>query len=230
MRQALTLVAIVALGAVALSQVGGWSYRLLRDFAIPVAGGPALTSRTDWTDEANRLHADLTAFWQAALPAYVAPELIAPLEGSRPACGTGPPTDIALYCPKEARIELNRIGFNGISRRAPVGLNHLAVAYVMAHLTGLHVQTQGAGTAGEAPDDAVAACLAGYWLRHGTAAYGTISSRDLSRAVRSATLGGSAHDAPSGASVPALREPPTGERRAWIVRGFRADAFGACAR
>ncbi len=223
------------------SQAMSWFSMLQRDFGIPIQGKPHLTSHDGWRSETQVLLRDTTTFWRDILAkdglAYSPPKLVAPLEGPRDACGGPIRTESTAYCPELGQIEFNRIRFNSISRQSKAGMNHLAVAYVFAHLVGHHVQTQlGAGLAPEDLDppasrrrlELQAECLAGFWLRHGTAEYGEIAPRQLDAMMSRLHMGPDPADVPVPGVLVDFGETPKEARLEWLKRGFRADDLSVC--
>ncbi len=219
-----------------------WVQVSLRKFAIPVDGGPYLLSNDDWKSEVQTLLQDTTAFWNEVLKregvSYTPPELIANFEGKRPVCKSSYETDDVVYCKKLSRLELNRINFNGISRFAKPGLNHLAVSYIFAHLIGHHVQAQLGIALDAKTSDPVerriqielqADCFAGMWIRHALKTYGTTSEYYLGQAVSRAKL----IPQDTVVHIPGVYIENTDfakveDRIQWAQRGFRAKDFSEC--
>lgn len=225
---------------VVLPRAMGWMSVQLRDFAIPVAGGPHLTSADDWRSEVRTLSRDLSTFWRAALAeaavSFAPPEIAAGFEGRRPVCGGLVETASVVYCFEPARIELNRIRFNGISRAAAPGANHLAVAYAFARLYSRPVQSalgvalsETGAEAGRIALDLQAECLAGFWLGRAPETYGRVSELQLDRVIRSTHVGPWDREAPRpGMLFEDFWRAPVDDRVEWVMRGFRAETIAVC--
>ena len=234
-----SFIIFVILFFVGVPYVLGYLQVSFRKFSIPLQGGPYLTSADDWKTETQVLLRDTTAFWKGKLKskggAYAPPELISNFEGWREVCKSSIQSKAIVYCPEQSRIELNRIYFNGISRRAAGGLNHLAVSYVFAHLIGHHVQSQlGTSVIAKTKQQRIqielqADCLAGMWLRHATKTYGSTAEYYIGRAVEKAFVI-PAHDTPeiARALIEDMSVASKEERVKWVKRGFNAAGVGEC--
>ena len=222
----------------------GWVALQLRDFEIPVEGGPHLTTADDWRTELDVLSRDIAAFWRDTLEraslSYDPPTIVSGFEGPRPVCGGLAVTEATVFCLRSSTIHLNRIRLNGISRASNAGKNHLAIAYTVARLMGRQTQTAlGVDLAPKETADAErrlrlelqAECFAGLWLRHATQKYGPVSDQDLRSAVRAATVSAPAPGVPN----PEILEEdflrtPIEQRIEWARRGFHfAEHFLECA-
>ena len=136
--------ATVLLFFVVVSQAMNWTALQLRDFEIPVDGGPHLTTADDWRSELNVLKTDIVAFWRETLTRddipYAPPTILDGMEGPRSVCGGSVVTEATVFCLRSSTIHLNRIRFNGISRASNAGKSHLAVAYAVARLMSRQTQ------------------------------------------------------------------------------------------
>lgn len=227
---------------VACSQALKWFTLNQRDFSIPLRGDRHLTSNDAWQSQLEVLLRDMTAYWTEVLSAqgltYRAPELVAGFEGPRPVCESTLESRAPFYCPSVARVDVNRILFNGISRQAPLGMNHLAVSYAFAHLVGHHVQAvlgtpvqaiAAGGSESRRDLELQADCIAGMWLQNATSRFGPATSRDLGRVVARVHMGSvdEGRPVPDGL-VEDLDLASVEDRIASVRRGFQATSLSAC--
>lgn len=241
-RSVFSLIIFIILFFVTVPYVLSYLQITLRKFTIPVEGGPYLSSADSWKTETQLLLQDTTEFWKDKFLneglTYTPPELISNFEGARKVCKSPNKTKSIVYCYTQGRIELNRIIFNGISRRAAPGLNHLGISYIFAHLVGHHVQSQlGISLTPKATDprkhliqiELQAECFAGMWLRHATKRYGSISKYHLGRVVPYVFVIPEP-DMPEivGAFIEDTRLASEKMRIKWVRVGFNAKNISEC--
>ncbi len=240
-RIAVWLISIVVLAVFLLfPHVQRWQYLSMRDFTIPVAGGPYLRSADDWQSETSRLLSDTTAFWSRELArvgqTYPPPDPAQPFGALKRACTGQSASEAPVNCAELEQVD--GLAFNGISRQAGIGMNHLAIAYTVAHLVGHRVQAalgeleRPAGIDLDTHRHRVelqAECYAGFWLRHGTADYGTVTPLDLRRVVPKIYLGAvEARPLPDDGSVKDRDRLEGDLQVASVLRGFSAAKLDEC--
>ncbi len=134
--------------------------------------------------------------------AYQPTTLVAYTGGTQSACGLGQAAMGPFYCPSDQRIYIDPAFFNELSKRfgAP---GDFAIAYVIAHEVGHHIQNlegtldraqQAQASAGRAQGNAIqvgvelqADCYAGVWAANARDAQGSIiEAGDIEEGMRAA--------------------------------------------
>jgi uncharacterized protein len=227
----------------------------LNPLALLEGGGTAPagpTSGGDIQDEAGEFVAVVLAetedTWHALFSesgsSYQEPQLVLFSNSIRSACGFSGSATGPFYCPADSRVYLDLAFFRQLERLGATG--EFAVAYVIAHEVGHHVQRQlgilehvrgQQQRLSEADANALqvrvelqADCYAGVWA-HYADRDGLLRPGDLQDGLDAAAAVGSDHLARQ-AGRPIQPETFThgtsAERVRWFRRGFEAGAPEAC--
>ena len=162
------------------------------------------------------------------------------------ACGTGQAASGPFYCPGDQKIYLDLSFLNELQRMGASG--DFAVAYVLAHEVGHHIQTitgtsskvrqmqARAGSKAQANDLQVrmelqADCLAGIWANHTQKRTQFLERGDLEEAIRAAAAVGD--DAiMKKAGIPPRKENFTHgtseQRMQWFKKGAQSGDVNQC--
>lgn len=177
---------------------------------------------------------------------YKMPQLVVYSNSTPTACGTGQASSGPFYCPEDEKIYLDLSFLNELQRMGASG--DLAVAYVLAHEVGHHVQTmtgisdkvrqlQARSSQTEANGiqmkmELQADCLAGVWVNHTQKRTQFLEKGDIEEALQAAAAVGD-DTIMRKAGIPPRREAFTHgsskERMSWFDKGVQAGTLGSCA-
>ncbi|GAA0208151.1 neutral zinc metallopeptidase [Kangiella japonica] len=176
---------------------------------------------------------------------YPEPILVIYRDRTPTACGTGQAASGPFYCPADKKIYLDLSFLGELQRMGASG--DFAVAYVLAHEVGHHIQTvtgisskvrQAQRQTNKVGQNALqvkmelqADCLAGVWANHTQKRTQFLESGDLEEALSAAEAVGD-DTIMKRAGVPPRRENFTHgsaqERMDWFNRGANTGSFSSC--
>lgn len=218
------------------------------------AGGPpAVTSAQEEELKAfvSVVLGETEATWgeifSASGEVYPPPTLVLYRDRTPTACGTGAAASGPFYCPGDQKIYLDLSFIDQLKREfnAP---GDFAVAYVIAHEVGHHIQTltstekqvraaqQRAGSTADANAVQVAMelqadCYAGLWAHHAEQKRRILEPGDIDEAMRAAQAVGddTIMRRTQGHVVPdAFTHGSAEQRKSWFLRGFETGSYEAC--
>lgn len=176
---------------------------------------------------------------------YQAPKLVLYSGMTPTACGTGQAASGPFYCPGDQKIYLDLSFLSQLQRMGASG--DLAVAYVLAHEVGHHIQTlsgisnkvrslqsqtnQVGANAIQVKMELQADCLAGVWVNHTQKRTQFLEQGDIEEALQAASAVGD-DQIMRKAGLPPRREAFTHgsskERMSWFNKGFKTGDLAAC--
>ncbi len=176
---------------------------------------------------------------------YIAPTLVVFSDMTPTACGTGQAASGPFYCPNDQKIYLDLSFLNQLQRMGASG--DLAVAYVLAHEVGHHVQTlvgithkvreiqsrsnQREINAVQVKMELQADCLAGVWVNNTHKRIHFLQKGDIEEAMQAAAAVGDDRIMRE-AGIPPRREAFTHgssrERMNWFNKGLKNGTLSAC--
>lgn len=176
---------------------------------------------------------------------YKPPSLVVFTDMTPTACGTGQAASGPFYCPGDQKIYLDLSFLKQLQRMGASG--DLAVAYVIAHEVGHHVQTltgishkvrdlQSQSTrvganAIQVKMELQADCLAGVWIQYTQKRTQFLENGDLAEAMQAAEAVGD-DNIMRQAGIPPRREAFTHgsakDRMNWLNRGLQAKNLDDC--
>jgi len=220
--------------------------------SAPAGGAPTNTS-TAPQDEAGQFVATILAdtedtwnrLFQESGERYREPELVLFDNRVQSACGISGSATGPFYCPLDQRVFMDLAFFRQLERLGARG--EAAIAYVIAHEVGHHVQHQ-QGILEEArarqqrlPEadanalqvrvELQADCYAGVWAHHADRERGLFTRGDIQDALDAAAAVGSDHLArQSGRPVQpeSFTHGTSAQRTEWFRRGFDSGDPAAC--
>ena len=176
---------------------------------------------------------------------YKPPSLVVFTDMTPTACGTGQAASGPFYCPGDQKIYLDLSFLRQLQRMGASG--DLAVAYVIAHEVGHHVQTL-TGVSHKVRDlqsqstrvganaiqvkmELQADCLAGVWIQYTQKRTQFLENGDLAEAMQAAEAVGD-DNIMRQAGIPPRREAFTHgsakDRMNWLNRGLQAKNLDDC--
>lgn len=176
---------------------------------------------------------------------YKPPSLVVFTDMTPTACGTGQAASGPFYCPGDQKIYLDLSFLKQLQRMGASG--DLAVAYVIAHEVGHHVQTL-TGVSHKVRDlqsqstrvganaiqvkmELQADCLAGVWIQYTQKRTQFLENGDLAEAMQAAAAVGD-DNIMRQAGIPPRREAFTHgsakDRMNWLNRGLQAKNLDDC--
>lgn len=195
--------------------------------------------------------ADTEEIWASVLPdqagrPYAEPSLVLFRGQVQSACGGASAAMGPFYCPNDQKLYLDTDFFDMMAQRMGAG-GDFAVAYVIAHEVGHHVQNL-TGTLGQVNaararastadsnslsvlTELQADCYAGIWARGAQQMFGTLEEGDLQEAMRAAeAVGDDVIQANAGRTpVPdSFTHGSAAQRQEWLMRGFRSGDMAQC--
>ncbi|MDX1532199.1 MAG: neutral zinc metallopeptidase [Rhodothermales bacterium] len=211
------------------------------------AGAPAEAPRDDAGEFVSVILADTEETWHALFPqgGYREPELVLYDGTVRSACGLNSAATGPFYCPPDRRVYLDTSFFRYLQRLGAPG--DFAVAYVIAHEIGHHVQNL-QGTLQEVsqyqrqlpPADANALsvrtelqadCYAGVWAHYAEAERDLLEAGDVEEGLRAAAAVGDDHlleRAGQPVRPDAFTHGTSAQRMEWFRRGLETGDPAAC--
>ncbi|GKS70144.1 neutral zinc metallopeptidase [Nitrosomonas sp. PY1] len=183
--------------------------------------------------------------FQKAGQIYKPPSLVVFTDMTPTACGTGQAASGPFYCPGDQKIYLDLSFLEQLQRMGASG--DLAVAYVIAHEVGHHVQTL-TGVSHKVRDlqsqssriganaiqvkmELQADCLAGVWIQYTQKRTQFLEKGDLAEAMQAAEAVGD-DNIMRQAGIPPRREAFTHgsakDRMNWLNRGLQAKDLDDC--
>jgi predicted metalloprotease len=245
---------IIAVGYLLLS---GDPSLLIRQIAGGVGGGqpqhsaPAELSEQEkqLTDFVSVVLADTEDVWHGIFEqnglTYQEPILVLYTDVTPTACGAGQAAAGPFYCPGDRKLYLDLNFLGEMKRMGATG--DFALAYVIAHEVGHHVQTligtadkvrqmQARSSQVEANQIQVsmelqADCFAGVWAHHGQKQRRFLEEGDLEEAINAAAAVGDDHlQRMAGRRVvpEAFTHGSSEQRMDWLKRGLGAGDVQAC--
>ncbi|MEM7081186.1 MAG: neutral zinc metallopeptidase [Pseudomonadota bacterium] len=177
---------------------------------------------------------------------YPRPTLVLYRNTTPTACGTGKAASGPFYCPADQRVYLDLSFLNQLQRMGASG--DFALAYVVAHEVGHHVQTvtgisnrvraAQAQARSQAESNQIqvrmelqADCYAGMWARHAHEQRQVLEEGDIEEGLRAAAAVGDDHiQKMAGRRVveEAFTHGSSEERMYWFRRGLETGDVGAC--
>ncbi|NNC97349.1 MAG: zinc metallopeptidase [Gammaproteobacteria bacterium] len=185
------------------------------------------------------------AVFQKAGYRYQAPKLVLYTDMTPTACGTGQAASGPFYCPGDQKAYLDLSFLNELRRMGAQG--DFAVAYVLSHEVGHHIQTI-TGTAAKVRQyqaraskeqanamqvkmELQADCYAGIWANHTQQRTGMLEEGDLEEALNAAAAVGDDTIMKKAGRVPRKEQFTHGtsqQRMEWFARGMQSGEIGAC--
>lgn len=186
-----------------------------------------------------------TALFKQSNQRYPAPTLVVYTDKTPTSCGTGKAASGPFYCPADQQIYLDLSFLGELKRMGASG--DFAVAYVLAHEVGHHIQTitgksdkvrNAQRQSNKARQNALqvkmelqADCFAGVWANHTQQRTQFLESGDLEEALSAAEAVGD-DTIMKRAGMPPRREAFTHgsakERMHWFNQGANTGNVGAC--
>ncbi|MGI9437599.1 MAG: KPN_02809 family neutral zinc metallopeptidase [Geminicoccaceae bacterium] len=183
--------------------------------------------------------------FQQAGGTYQAPDLVLYRESTPTACGQGQAAAGPFYCPGDRKLYLDLGFLNEMKRMGAEG--DFAVAYVIAHEVGHHIQTL-VGTADKVRQmqaqsnqtqsnqiqvrmELQADCFAGVWAHHAQKQRQILEPGDIEEGIRAAASVGDDHlQRMSGRRVvpEAFTHGSSEQRMDWLKRGLQTGNVQAC--
>lgn len=220
-------------------------------------GGPApqVQPGTKPSDETGRFVSSVLAqtedVWRQIYPqqtgkAYRDPKLVLFSGGTRSGCGAAQQAMGPFYCPTDQTVYLDMGFFEDMRKRFGVK-GDFAVAYVIAHEVGHHVQNV-VGLLGQVQQaqrsvdertmnayqvrvELQADCLAGVWAHHAEKRFRILQEGDVEEAMNAAAAVGddNIQKKTQGRVVPESFTHGTSEQRMrWFTTGIRSGDMGTC--
>lgn len=201
------------------------------------------------TDFVSVVLADTEDVWKGifgrANQRYPEPNLVLYRDVTQTACGTGQAASGPFYCPGDQKLYLDLSFLNQLQRMGAGG--DFALAYVVAHEVGHHVQTvtgvsnqvrsaQARASKIESNQIQVrmelqADCYAGVWANHAHNQRGILEEGDIEEGLRAAAaVGDDAIQRSAGRRVvkESFTHGSSEERMYWLRRGLETGDISAC--
>jgi predicted metalloprotease len=189
----------------------------------------------DTEDTWNRL-------FREAGTTYREPELVLFSDRVQSACGMAGAATGPFYCPTDQRVYLDLSFFRQLQRLG--GSGDFAVAYVIAHEIGHHVQNL-EGTLAEVRQlqqrlpparanqlsvrtELQADCYAGVWAHHAEAQRDRLEAGDVREGIDAAAAVGDDNLQGPAASPDSFTHGTSAQRVEWFQRGLESGSVGAC--
>ncbi|HRX88979.1 MAG TPA: neutral zinc metallopeptidase [Steroidobacteraceae bacterium] len=177
---------------------------------------------------------------------YPAPRLVLFTEAAQSACGFASSASGPFYCPADQKVYIDLAFFRQLETEFRAG-GDFAMAYVMAHEVGHHVQTvlgiservrasqqrasQEQANQLQVRMELQADCFAGVWANHANAKRQILEPGDVEEAMRAAAAVGDdvIQKRTQGYVVPeSWTHGSAQQRQQWFVRGFESGSLQAC--
>jgi predicted metalloprotease len=208
------------------------------------------------TDESGRFISAVLAntekVWGDVLPqetgkSYPPPKLVLYSNATGTACGAGQRAAGPFYCPLDQKVYLDLGFFDDMQRRFGVKMGRFAIAYVVAHEIGHHIQNV-IGTlpkveaAQKRLDDRdsnglqvrvelQADCFAGVWAANADQRFKILEQGDVEDALRAASAVGddTLQKETQGYVVPdSFTHGSSAQRTRWFSTGLKSGQISAC--
>lgn len=185
-----------------------------------------------------------TVFKQAGYQ-YKAPKLVLYTGMTPTACGTGQAASGPFYCPGDQKVYLDLSFLNELQRMGAQG--DFAVAYVLAHEVGHHIQaltgtaakvqkyrqraSKVQGNAIQVKMELQADCYAGVWANHTQKRTQMLEQGDIQEALQAAAAVGDDTIMKKAGRTPRKEQFTHGssqERMQWFARGMDSGEIGSC--
>lgn len=185
------------------------------------------------------------AVFQKAGYQYKAPKLVLYTGMTPTACGTGQAASGPFYCPGDQKAYLDLSFLNELKRMGAEG--EFAVAYVLAHEIGHHIQTitgtsdkvrqfqarasKAQGNAMQVKMELQADCYAGVWANHTQQRTQMLEQGDIEQALAAAAAVGDDTIMKKAGRTPRKEQFTHGtsqQRMEWFARGMQSGEIGAC--
>jgi predicted metalloprotease len=228
---------------------GGYSGQVMPQSSPQAAGGPP-------SDESARFISAVLAnteqVWGAVLPqqtgkSYPQPKLVLYRNETPTACGPGQRSAGPFYCPLDQKVYLDLGFFDDMQRQFGLRMGRFAIAYVVAHEIGHHIQNvlgtlprveAAQRSAGSRDSNALqvrvelqADCFAGVWAANADQRFKIIEQGDVEDALRAAASVGddTLQKETQGYVVPDSFTHGTSEQRTrWFSTGLKSGQISAC--
>lgn len=183
--------------------------------------------------------------FQQAGVRYQPPTLVLYREATPTACGTGQAAAGPFYCPGDKKLYLDLSFLSELKRMGASG--DFALAYVIAHEVGHHIQTlegtaakvqsaraRSSRTAGNRIQVAMelqADCYAGIWAHHAQKQRNILEDGDLEEGMQAAASVGDDHlQRMAGRRVvpEAFTHGSSEQRQKWLLRGLKSGDIRQC--
>lgn len=195
--------------------------------------------------------ADTEEIWGTVLPEqagieYAEPSLVLFSGAVQSACGGASAAMGPFYCPGDQKVYLDTDFFDLMAERMGAK-GDFAVAYVVAHEIGHHVQnltgvlgevTSLRGQVSQADSNKLsvltelqADCYAGIWARQAQERFGTLEEGDLAEAMSAAEAVGDDVIQSNAGRTPmpdSFTHGSAEQRQTWLMRGFRSGDMAQC--
>ncbi len=242
--------------AIAVAFFTGDPTLLLRQVTSGLSGGQQQSAPRELSEQEKQLTefvsvvlADTEDVWkglfQRAGLTYKEPVLVLYSDQTPTACGTGQAAAGPFYCPGDHKLYLDLSFLGEMKRMGAEG--DFALAYVIAHEVGHHVQTL-AGTAKQVRQmqaqggqiesnqlqvgmELQADCFAGVWAHHAQAQRNILEPGDIEEGIRAAAAVGDDHlQRMAGRRVvpDAFTHGSSQQRMEWLKRGLQSGDLQAC--
>jgi predicted metalloprotease len=208
------------------------------------------------TDESHRFISAVLAntekVWGEVLPqqtgkSYPPPKLVLYNNQTSTACGPGQRTAGPFYCPLDQKVYLDLGFFDDMQRQFGVRMGHFAIAYVVAHEIGHHIQNV-IGTlpkveaaqkrAGDRDANGLqvrvelqADCFAGVWAANADQRFKILEQGDVDDALKAASAVGddTLQKETQGYVVPdSFTHGSSAQRTRWFSTGLKSGQISAC--
>lgn len=195
---------------------------------------------------ADVIHTSANDVWTGLLRGYRPSTLVLYTGGTQTACGTGQAAMGPFYCPADERVYLD-LSFAHTLEQQLGAKGDFALAYVIGHEVGHHVQTltgasaevqQARGRVSERQANALsvklelqADCYAGIWARRSDAQLNWLEAGDIEEAIGAAEAVGddTLQRRSTGQVVPdSFTHGTSAQRVQWFRRGFDSGDPKAC--
>ncbi|MFI5014437.1 MAG: neutral zinc metallopeptidase [Hyphomicrobiales bacterium] len=237
------------IGGAQLLLGGGDSQMTQPQPSAPQASGPP-------TDESGRFISAVLAntekVWGEVLPqqtgkSYPPPKLVLYSQQTPTACGPGQRAAGPFYCPQDQKVYLDLGFFDDMQRQFGLKMGRFAIAYVVAHEVGHHIQNvlgtlpkvEAAQKRGSEKDsnglqvrvELQADCFAGVWAANADQRFKIIEQGDIDDALKAASSVGddTLQKETQGYVVPdSFTHGTSAQRTRWFSTGLKSGQLSSC--
>ena len=244
---------LLVVAAIALGGDPGQVLKVLNSPQASVDHGRAAAPRRQVNDEASQfvsvILADTEDTWnnifRAAGSQYKEPKLVLYSDAIQSACGFGSAAAGPFYCPGDHKVYLDLSFFRELKRMGASG--DFAVAYVIAHEIGHHVQnisgiipkiskmqqrvSKVESNALQVRVELQADCFAGIWAHHGHKHRQILEEGDIEEGLQAAaSVGDDRLQKMAGRRIrpETFTHGSSKQRMEWFMRGLKAGDIKAC--